>query len=782
MGDGMLLALLLAVQTALPEHGELRISAPTYSTSNGASLSVQVTRTLGTSGIVGCSYQTVNGTAIAGTDYTSTSGTLSWGSGDGTSKTISIPILNGTGNKSFGIRLYTPTGGAFLGVPPSGKNHEGRTLPAYTPPGTSIHWHTPEADAILAGLQIMPPNNPWNEDISQRPVASNSSTMIGLIGSGTAIALNRDMNFAIVPSTQAKKNVTLVDYPDESDPGPYPVPDNGPIENWPVDDTRTLANVQQDLPEEGGDRHLMSLDPAAGFFYEFWQMKRNASFAWTASNNATFNFRSNQLRPDGWTSGDAAGLPILPSIPRFDECERGMVEHALRFTVQVSRRAYVYPATHYASSNTDVNRPRMGERFRLKKNATIDAAINGMAKHPKAIALALQKYGMFMADNGGNWRISAGADPRLTNLSQLTQFHGSDFEVIVPTGPNEGPRQYSAATVTIGGGGGGGDTSAPAVTISSPTSAATHSTSTAPLSLGGSASDNVGVSQVSWVNGAQSGTATGTTSWTASVPLTSGSNTIVVTARDAANNSSTDTITVTYTPADTAVPAVSITGPTSGTTHSTSSTPLALSGGASDNVGVSGVTWSNAGTGGGGTAAGTTSWSASIPLNAGSNAITVTARDAAGNSSTDTITVTYTPPAGDTTPPTISISSPTSGGSWTAAGTPLALSGSAGDNVGVSTVTWTNAATGDSGSASGTTSWSASIPLAAGANPITVRALDAAGNPATDTLTATWSSGTVSSGGDSGDDGGCSLSTITTGGAGLPLAALALLLALRRRR
>lgn len=775
-----LLAAALA-QTTLPEHGHLQPASATYSVSaGGGSLTIQVTRTLGTSGTVGCSYATLDGTAVAGSDYTTVSGSLSWASGDASSRSISIPILAAGAGKSFSFRLSNPTGGAFLGVPPTSPrtNQEGRVL-GTTPAVTNVLWNTAQADAIISTLQILPANNPWNEDIRSLPVLSNSTTMIANIGASTAIALNRDMNYVFVPSNQAKKAVTLVDYPDESDPGPYPVPDNAPIEGYPVDDTRSLDNVQMDVGSLGGDRHCMPVDSSNGFFYEFWQMRRDASFNWTASNEATFNLNSNQTRPDGWTSGDAAGLPIFPSTPRFDECERGMVEHALRFTVQISRNQHVWPATHHASTNTSVDRPRMGERFRLKNNARVNGIIAGMGLHPKAIALALQKYGMFVADNGGNWRISAGSDPRLTNLSQLTQFLGSDFDVVQPTGPNGGPRQFSTATVSITGGG-SGDTTPPAIAIGTPTTSPSYSTSTSPLSLGGSASDNIGVSSVTWSNAAGgSGTAVGTTSWSASIPLTAGTNAISVTAHDAAGNTSSDSITVTYTPADTTPPAISITTPTSGTSTSTSSTPIALGGTASDNVGVTSVTWTNAATGGNGTASGTTSWSASIALAAGSNAVTVTAHDAAGNVSSDSITVTYTPTSGDTTPPTIAINSPTSSSTWSSTATPLAVGGTAADNVGVTTVTWLNSTTGASGSAGGTTTWNASIPLAAGTNAITVRAFDAAGNSATDALTVDFSSGSgggtapTSRGG--GGGGGCGL-------LGLEVALLGMLRRRKNRR
>lgn len=558
MTTASLILVLLAAQTTSPERGSLQPASATYSVSAaGGTLTIQVTRTVGSAGAVGCSYTTVNGTAVAGTDYVAASGTLSWASGDSASKPVTITILDdgvANGSKTFLFRLHSPTGGAWLGVPPSSPavNHEGRVLGTTPAIASATHWNTAAADSILSTLQIMPANNPWNEDISGRPVAANSDAMIDLIGRDTSIALNRDMNFVIVPGNQAKKPVNLVDYPDESDPGPYPVPDSMPIENWPVDDNRTLANIQQDIPVQGGDRHGLVLDPVNGYFYEFWQTVRDASYNWTASNEATFGLRTNTLRPDGWTSSDAAGLPILPAIPRYDECERGMVEHALRFTVQVSRKAYVYPATHYASSNTDPNRPRMGERFRLKNNTRVNGIIAGMSKHPKAIARALQKYGMFVADNGGNWRISAGSDSRMTNLGELTAFAGGDFEVIVPTGPNEGPRASSQAAVTVtDSGGGGGDAEAPAIAITAPTSASTFSASSTPLALGGTASDNVGVTLVTWVTDrGQSGTASyAAGSWSASVPLLEGLNAVTVTASDAAGNTSADVLTATYTAA-----------------------------------------------------------------------------------------------------------------------------------------------------------------------------------------------------------------------------------------
>lgn len=284
------------------------------------------------------------------------------------------------------------------------------------------------------------------------------------------------------------------------------------------------------------------------------------------------------------------------------------------------------------------------------------------------------------------------------------------------------------------------DTTAPVVTITSPTSATTLTTSTTPLTLGGTASDAVGVTQVSWANNrGGSGTATGTTTWSAaSIALLSGSNVLTVTARDAAGNTSTDTLTVTYNPPDTTAPVVTIATPTSATTYATNASTMALGGTASDSVGVTQVTWSNS-RGGSGTATGATNWSvASIALQTGSNVLTVTARDAAGNTSTDTLTVTR-----DNTAPTVTITGPTSSTTYATSSSTISLSGSASDAVGVSLVSWSNSR-GGSGNASGTTSWSvSSISLLSGSNVLTVTVRDTAGNTSTDTLTVTYTPDTT---------------------------------------
>ncbi len=162
--------------------------------------------------------------------------------------------------------------------------------------------------------------------------------------------------------------------------------------------------------------------------YEFYQLKK-VDGAWQASNEATFDLKSNKLRPDGWTSTDAAGLPIFPSIIRYDELKRGIVDHAMRVTVAKTRRAYVYPATHFASRLTDENLPRMGERLRLRR----DFDVTRFSPEVQAILKGLKKYGMLVADNGLDWAISCSPDERIPPMhDELRKLKGSDFEVIVP--------------------------------------------------------------------------------------------------------------------------------------------------------------------------------------------------------------------------------------------------------------------------------------------------------------------------------------------------------------
>ena len=218
--------------------------------------------------------------------------------------------------------------------------------------------------------------------------------------------------YITVPGTQPMVPVNFTDYGDESDPGPYPIPLDAPIEG-------------------GGDRHVLAIDRDRCKLYELFAATPRGT-RWDAASGAVFDLRSNELRPEGWTSADAAGLPIFPGLVRYDEVARGRIDHALRFTVSQTQRGYIHPATHFASSSTDPNRPPMGLRFRLK--AGFDTSpYTGQAR---VILEALKKYGMIVADNGSNWYITGAMDPRWNDidLRQLKSVPGSAFEV-VDTGP-----------------------------------------------------------------------------------------------------------------------------------------------------------------------------------------------------------------------------------------------------------------------------------------------------------------------------------------------------------
>jgi hypothetical protein len=328
---------------------------------------------------------------------------------------------------SWTRRLSLAVGAVFVGI--TGLAAMRPPMPAITRP---VMFDTPEADAILAALQVFPPDNAWNQDISGLPVSRNSAAMIAGIGAEKALEFNLDMGFIIVPPSQKRVDVKILDYPDESDPGPFPVPDNAPIENWPLmrnENTKALPRPGQTLEqfqrEAEGDRHIILVDPGNGKFHEFWQAKRTDA-GWQASNSVTWDLRTGALRPERWTSADAAGLPIFPAVVRYDECARGKVEHAMRFTVRKSRRAYVLPATHWASSSRDPNLPRMGERFRLRR----DFDVSAFPPHVRAILEGLKTYGMFVADNGSDWWMSIAPDNRLQGLETLHRVKGKDFEVV----------------------------------------------------------------------------------------------------------------------------------------------------------------------------------------------------------------------------------------------------------------------------------------------------------------------------------------------------------------
>lgn len=340
-------------------------------------------------------------------------------------------------------------------------NHEGRILgpaPVVTAP---LLFNTPEADAVVSALQIMPIDNAWNEDIRSRPVLANSATMIAQIKADLSASRQTlrpfyEMNYVLVPDTQSRVPINFFNYADESDLdggsgtiGMYPIPQNLPIETWPRG-TGTMTLDQWQRTNDGSDRHAIMVAPGSGGIWETWLTLLNGT-SWQASNGAKFNLGSNALRPAGWTSGDAAGLAMFPALVRYDECQRGMVEHALRLIVTKTRKAYIYPATHYASSiaATSTQYPAMGQRLRLKSSFVIP---QNYTTEERAVLLALQKYGAIVADNGNFFSISVCPDDRFAAnaFDNLSKIDISNFEVVLTTGPNEGPRAIGPLTIDAG--------------------------------------------------------------------------------------------------------------------------------------------------------------------------------------------------------------------------------------------------------------------------------------------------------------------------------------------
>jgi hypothetical protein len=269
----------------------------------------------------------------------------------------------------------------------------------------------------IAGCPVFPADNPWNRRVDRLPVAKNSAEIIRSMGADTG--LHPDFGSGLwdgapigIPYNVTRGDVPKVhvsfDYADESDRGPYPIP----------------ARVKL---EGGGDRHALIVDSSTCTLYELYALERSAN-GWHAGSGAIWSLRSNHLRPAGWTSADAAGLPILPGLARYDEVASGHIGHALRFTVERTRRAYVYPARHYASDLTDSDLPPMGLRVRLKASF----AISGFPRQARVVLQALKRYGMILADNGSNWFVSGAPDPRWSNddLHTLARVPGSAFEVV----------------------------------------------------------------------------------------------------------------------------------------------------------------------------------------------------------------------------------------------------------------------------------------------------------------------------------------------------------------
>lgn len=269
---------------------------------------------------------------------------------------------------------------------------------------------------MIGSCTIFPSDNPWNQDISSTPVDPNSNNYIAFIQAHGGQKVHPDFGsnlsygipYVIVPGAQTKVPINITDYPAESDPGPYPIPLNAPIES-------------------GGDQHVLAVDKDNCMLYELFGASVTGG-GFNASSAAKFDLKSNALRPKGWTSADAAGLPIYPGLAKYDEVAAGVINHALRFTLSTTQKAYIHPAVHQAGSTTDQNAPPMGLRLRLKSGFDLSPY------HGESLVIlqALKKYGMILADNGSNWYISGSTDSRWNDddLNQLKNISGTAFEVV----------------------------------------------------------------------------------------------------------------------------------------------------------------------------------------------------------------------------------------------------------------------------------------------------------------------------------------------------------------
>jgi hypothetical protein len=277
------------------------------------------------------------------------------------------------------------------------------------------------AAAAIAGCPLFPSSWSTNQRVDALPVAPDSAAIvrsIGLDGSihpdfgsglweGGPIGIPYD-----VVGRATRRSRVRFEYAAESDRVRYPIPRGVHIEGG---------------PDADGDRHALLVDRNRCRLYELFALRREGG-SWTAGSGATWSLRRPRMRPAGWTSADAAGLPILPLLARHQEVRRGRIRHALRMTVSQSRRAFVFPARHYASSLTDAALPRMGERLRLKASTDI----SGLPRQARVVARAMKEYGLIVADNGSDWFVSGAPHPRWDNdqLHRLRELRGSDFEVV----------------------------------------------------------------------------------------------------------------------------------------------------------------------------------------------------------------------------------------------------------------------------------------------------------------------------------------------------------------
>jgi hypothetical protein len=394
---------------------------------------------------------------ITGTNFVNGAQVL-FGGASAATTFVSSTTLTATGSAntagSFGVTVSNPnpgssTSGAFnVTVTSSGGNPP--------PPPLACNGVTVGQGGSLNGFLPFPADNLWNQNIASATVDPNSAAIINFIGttdpvhpdfgSGEYNGSSIGIPYIVVDATQAPVTINFTAYGDESDPGPMPVPANAPIEGYPNPGT--------------GDRHVLVLDNSNCWLYELYSSYPQTDGSWNAASAAVWDLQSDEQRPLTWTSADAAGLSIFAGLARYDEVAGGAIKHAMRFTLQNSRAAFVPPASHWASTTSNANAAPMGMRLRLK--ASFD--ISGFSTANQVILTALQQYGMIMADNGSNMYISGAPDDRWDNndLHNLDQLTAADFEVVqmnpiytqsnLPTGAVPAIANFTASPMTVSAG------------------------------------------------------------------------------------------------------------------------------------------------------------------------------------------------------------------------------------------------------------------------------------------------------------------------------------------
>jgi hypothetical protein len=269
-----------------------------------------------------------------------------------------------------------------------------------------IPHHSPSVH-LDGGCTVFPENNIWNTSVRNLPLDASSSVYIQSMGPNIHMHADFSVPYGVTDGLEGPTEIALES--DESDHGPYNIPDDTPV-------------------EPAGDSHVIVVDTGACKLYELFAARRVGHLSWHASSGAIFDLKSNLLRPDGWTSADAAGLPIFAGLVRYDEVKAGQIRHALRFTTLHTRRTFMWPARHFASASNDTSLPPMGQRFRLRGSFDI----SGLTPEAQVILTALKEYGMFLADNGGDWYLTGATDSNWNSrtMADLKKVQGSDFEAV----------------------------------------------------------------------------------------------------------------------------------------------------------------------------------------------------------------------------------------------------------------------------------------------------------------------------------------------------------------